>query len=197
MAENGEKISSKPQNTRRKNKEDVNSIINEVCAKIKAPTFTRTVSQLIFQKANFLLGTTNQRKLAITSVHLASKITDIYNENDLFKSVMKDSFDSNLEIKICQALDFSFDYIDIYLLVKEICKAIHKEETLEERLNKLDKVFSCEKINQFSPLYGSPEGPYLAFAVFEDQEINLLESINCIEIDMSLVANAKKILTDQ
>lgn len=183
-------------NTRKKNVNDGNLIINDLCIKLKVSTFTRTVAQILFQKSSLSAVSSNTKKLAVTCLFLAAKITDYYDENEIIKSPLNDFFDSNLECKICQILNFSFDYIDIFLLVKEICKIIHKEDTIERRLKTLDSIYSTEKINKFNPVIDSVEGPYLAFVVFDDDEINLFKTINCIEIDKQLLENCRKLLND-
>lgn len=197
MQDEIEKSATAAQITRKKALDDGNSIINEICSKLKLLTFTRSVSQIIFQKCFPFLSTVSAKKLAATCVYLSSKVTDSHVDPNEFKMVLKGpndkvSFDVGLEQKICQLLNFSFDFLDIYLLVKDICKALHREETLEERLKTLDKIFACEKINAVSTQIDSTEAPYLGFIVFSEEEIRLYEIINCIEIDMLIYDQVKR-----
>lgn len=133
----------------------------------------------------------NTKRLAITCLYFSSKITGASIDNDSFTTFVKNGFDVDLELKICNLLDFSFDFLDIYFLVKKICKTIHKEHSLEPRIVILDTIFASDKINKISILSDSPEAPYLAFQLFTEEEISLFETIECIEIDRKLLEKTR------
>jgi hypothetical protein len=69
-----------------------------------------------------------------------------------------------------------------------------EKDCVLEKLKKIDRVFSSEKINKISILNDSLEGVYLGLAVFSDEEINLLESILLVELDRNLLQRMREIV---
>ncbi|ELA41652.1 uncharacterized protein VICG_01285 [Vittaforma corneae ATCC 50505] len=169
---------------------DGNSVILEICNKLKLPRPIRAMSQGIFQKCiNFDV---NLRRLCHTCVFLSSKIVEHPISPSLFKSVTKSTIDTELELKIAEELQFEFDILDVYAFVENIAAMLKIEGSLPARMGELDSIFSDGRITYFSPFGGEHELSYLGLSLFTDKQLKIFETLNCIVIDKQKIKDIRQ-----
>lgn len=169
---------------------DGNSTILDVCNKLKLPTLVRATSQGIFQKC--ISFDVNLRRLCHTCVFLSSKITEHPVSPSVFKSVTKSTIDTDLELRIADALCFEFDIFDVYAFVENIAAMLKTEDALAMQARELDSIFSDERITHFSPFGGEYGLSCLGLSLFTDEQLRTFETLSCIEIDKQKIKDIRQ-----
>ncbi|KAM0681375.1 hypothetical protein GINT2_000615 [Glugoides intestinalis] len=172
-----------------------NIAIKEACIKLKLPTFTKAVSQAIFNKC--FDPVINLRRLYFTCILLGAKVTDVRLNVPMFKAMT--TVDTELELELAEKLGFKFDVFDVFSFTQTVVEQLYKNEKLslkesvmKEKGNLLEKVFSKKMITEFAPFGTKFLLPSLCLAIFNDNQIALFAAYNCIEVDKREISEIRK-----
>lgn len=160
--------------------------------RLKLSTFTRAVSQIIFQRVFPVLGDESWERLATACVYLSAKISDSFVDPVQFKKATGYNVAPEVEIRIAKTIGFTFDFPDIHALVQNICKTLGLQEGL--KMQKLDQMLSDSRVNSVSFLGGNFDVRDVCMAVLTDEEIRAFEDVYCVEVDHSRVEKVRNAL---
>lgn len=168
---------------------DASTLIASTCASLKLPTFTRMVSQAVFHKVHSTLADVGWEVLALMCVYLGAKISDSFVDPTQFKNATGQGVIVDVEVRISNAIDFTFDFPDLYALVRDICKTLKLES--DTKMQKLDLIFSDARVNSVNLLGGELGIGDVCMAVLSDKEIRGFEEVYCAEVDMSKIEKVR------
>jgi len=173
-------------------KEEINKFIKESCEKLKVSNFVSATAKTIFYKAKTTISDAEWETLAATCIYLSCKISELYIPPEKFKSIVSCDLSIELETRIMKIIDFNFNFFDIYQFVISVCKTLNFNA--EEKVERLDKIFSDTRVNSVGFLGHAYEVKHVCLAVFEKNEVELFERVYCVEVDNVKIEEARRSL---
>lgn len=173
----------------------INTQLSYIFIKFQVTIHTQTVCKAILYKALTIIDDYEYKTLVVTCFLLSCKITDTnINVNDL-EALIGAKFCAQLEIRLANVIHFTFDFFDAYKFVSEVCKTLKFDKS--RKIEKLDEIFSDDRIN----LVGFINGPFavedVCMAVFDRKELELFENVYCYDLDYKKIEEVRNGLITQ